>query len=183
MGDRTTTSHETATGKQKTRNRLGRGAAMVLIAGLPLLGACSNTVMRPIISKHGYIPDAEKIAALEPGVTTKSVARATLGTPSSMATFDQDTWYYISSTQESFAFLDKEVTDREVLAVRFDKTGLLSTVETYGMEDGKVINYVSRKTPTRGKELTFLEQMFGNVGRGLPGGIGGDQGGPGGPGR
>ncbi|MGF1456208.1 MAG: outer membrane protein assembly factor BamE [Alphaproteobacteria bacterium] len=159
------------------RTRVGAALGLVLIALGPLgLGACASPVMRAVVTKHGYIADQEKIDSLELGITSKAVVRESLGTPSSVATFDPDTWYYISSKQERFAFLNKSVTDRNILALKFDDTGMLAQVATYGLEDGKVVNYSSRETPTRGKELTFLEQMFGNVGRGLPGagGLGGD---------
>ncbi len=173
----------------------GNGASMVSLPGLRgiaalglvllTLGACVSPVVRPVVSRHGYIADQEKIDSLELGITSKAVVRESLGTPSSFATFDPDTWYYISSTQERFAFFNKSTTDRNILALKFDDTGMLAQVATYGLEDGKVVNYSSRETPTRGKELTFLEQMFGNVGRGLPGAAGALGGDPNqqGPGR
>ncbi len=179
-------SQEQTNGQIRGTTRRAARAAGLLGVVLMSLGACASPVARAVISKHGYIADTEKVANLEPGVTSKAVARETLGTPSSVATFDPDTWYYISSTQERFAFLNKSTTDRAILALKFDDTGVLTKMATYGLEDGRIVNYVSRETPTRGKELTFLEQMFGNVGRGLPGatGLGGPQGpgGPGGPG-
>ncbi len=136
------------------------------------LAACSSTIMRPVVAKHGYVPDQEKIEALEVGVATKAIVQETLGTPSSTATFSDDTWYYISATQETFAFLDTETTERTIVALSFDDRGKLADVERYDMEDGRVVAYSGRETRTRGRELTFLEQMFGNVGRGLPGGAG-----------
>lgn len=165
---------------------------LVRIAGLALLGAalsaCSvnNTLVRPVINKHGYIPEDEKIDTLKTGVSTKNAVQESLGTPSSITAFGEDTWYYISSTQETFAFFETKTTKRNVLALSFDDGGKLENVERYDIADGKIVKYSSRETPTRGRELTILEQMFGNVGRGLPGGLPGQQGqnGPGrGPGR
>ena len=49
--------------------------------------------------------------------------------------------------------------------IKFDDDQVVSTVEHYTIEDGLTIDPVSRKTPTVGKELTFLQQLFGNVGR------------------
>lgn len=166
-------------------NRTAR-AVLCMALGLCMLGlaGCGTTVMRPIVTKHGYVPEEDKLDALEAGVTSKAVAEATLGTPSSIATFDPNTWYYISSTQERFAFLEKETKDRKVVAVSFDDTGILENVETYDISDGRIVRYSGGKTRTRGKELTFLEQLFGSVGSGLPGGgaLGGQGPGPGGPG-
>ena len=74
-------------------------------------------------------------------------------------------------------------TDRRIIAVTFDENGLVSDVAEYGLEDGRVVAIADRETPTRGRELTFLEQLLGNVGRlpteqfggeqNLPGGAGG----------
>jgi outer membrane protein assembly factor BamE (lipoprotein component of BamABCDE complex) len=35
----------------------------------------------------------------------------------------------------------------------------------YGMQDGEIVDLQTRVTPTRGKELTILGQLFGNLGR------------------
>lgn len=154
---------------------MGRAARVALpllaIAGLT---ACSSTMVRPVVTNHGYVPDQEKIETLKVGETTMASVKESLGTPSSAATFSNDTWYYISETQETFAFLDTETTDRKVLALKFDQTGKLAQIDRYDITDGRVVNFSDQETPTRGRELTFLEQMFGNVGRGLPGNAGGN---------
>ena len=50
-------------------------------------------------------------------------------------------------------------------AVRFDQDGIVSGIERFKMKDGKAIKPVERKTPTRGREFTVIEQLFGNIGR------------------
>ena len=35
-----------------------------------------------------------------------------------------------------------------------------------GLDDGQDVAMSDRETPTRGRELTILEQLLGNVGRG-----------------
>jgi hypothetical protein len=42
----------------------------------------------------------------------------------------------------------------------------VETVNTYTLKDGKVIAFNGRETPTRGREMTILEQLLGSVGRG-----------------
>jgi len=49
--------------------------------------------------------------------------------------------------------------------VEFDPKGNVAGTRRYSLKDGRVVAWVSRETPTRGRELTFLEQMFGNFGR------------------
>lgn len=52
----------------------------------------------------------------------------------------------------------------------------------YDLEDGRVVSYASRETPTRGRELNLLEQLLGNIGRGQAEQFGGEQNLPGGAG-
>ena len=94
------------------------------------------------------------------------------GTPSAVSTFDNEAWYYVGSRTSRFAFLEPEILERTVLVIRFDKDGIVRQVERLSKEDGRDVQVVERKTPTRGRELTILEQLIGNVGRFGGGGTG-----------
>lgn len=133
--------------------------AAILLTG-SLLTACA-----PIEESHGYVPDAELIEKLRPGVHDRDSVAELLGSPSSVATFDDGTWYYISRSTERIAFLNRKVVQQDVVVVSFDEAGIVQDVERFSLEDGRQIDLVSRTTPTRGKELTVLEQLFGNLGR------------------
>ena len=115
--------------------------------------------------RHGHVLEEEKIASIAIGVDSKDSVMSRLGSPSTIGTFNTDVWYYISSQEERFAFFAPTTTYRDILVVEFGQTNLVSDIGNYTLADGKVINYAGRKTPTRGKELGFLEQMFGNIGR------------------
>lgn len=151
----------------KSSTLLGAGLAMAVT-----LSACS-----PIVNVRGYVPEQDKIEKLAVGEQSKDQVYNLLGSPSTLATFSEDTWYYISSRTERIGFFEPKTVDRTVLAVKFDDDEKVSNIAKYGLEDGRVVNFVDRTTPTRGKELTFLEQMFGNIGA-VPTGLGAD--GPGG---
>ncbi len=125
-----------------------------------VLGAC-----QPRVDIHGFMPNPDLVAQVQPGELTRAGVAEVLGSPSTIATFDADTWYYITQKTRSFAFLKPEIIDQEVLVIKFDDDQVVSAVEHYTIEDGLIIDPVSRKTPTVGKELTFLQQLFGNVGR------------------
>lgn len=133
--------------------------AAVLLAGLSLAG-CST-----LERSRGYIPDPEDLAAIEIGVTNKTAIVETLGSPSAVGTFDDDAWYYMRSHHERLAFFADEVVNREVVAIYFDDQNRVQDIAHYGLEDGFVVSYSDRRTPTRGRELTILEQLLGNVGR------------------
>jgi outer membrane protein assembly factor BamE (lipoprotein component of BamABCDE complex) len=127
-------------------------------------------VVAPITDYRGYLPRGEEIQRIQIGMG-KTEIEALLGSPSTTATIEDlgESYYYISSVVETRAFLAPEVTDREILAVRFDADQRVSGLAHYGLEDGKIIDFITRETPTRGKEYTILQQLFDNIGRFQPG--------------
>jgi len=96
-----------------------------------------------------------------------SVSSANSADASLTSTFDQNTWYYVNSVSARVAFRRPAVISRNVTAITFNKDSeLVETVNLYTLKDGKVIAYNGRETPTRGREMTVLEQLLGTVGRG-----------------
>lgn len=134
------------------------------------VGAVACSPVKPITDYRGYLPHAEEIEKVQVGMS-KAEVLALLGSPSTTATIDTqgESFYYISSVVETTAFLAPEVVDREILAVRFDGESRVNGFGHYGLEDGKIISFSDRETPTRGKELSVLKQLFDNVGRFDPG--------------
>jgi len=149
----------------------------LLLVGAAVLSGCSRDV-----EYRGYQARAQDIQALRIGMTKEEV-RSTLGSPSTTATvqYQGDSFYYISSRIKTSAFLNNEELDRQILAVRFNQPGQVQSFGQYTLQDGAVIDMNSRETPSRGRELTILQQMFGNLGKFTPndtgpptsGGIGG----------
>jgi outer membrane protein assembly factor BamE (lipoprotein component of BamABCDE complex) len=136
-------------------------AACVALTGLALIG-CT-----PVVSERGYLPDAVGEASIKIGVDTKTTVQARLGDPSTEATFGGGAWYYISTTERRVAFFDPTVTKRKILALYFDKDGKVTDLKHYGLKDGHVVSFESRETPTPGREITFLQQLF-NATPGVP---------------
>ena len=120
------------------------------------------------ITKHGHVFTEEDLAQVKEGMSHDQVILA-LGTPDTKSTVDQGAYYYISTTTErSVAFLDAKITDRRVVAIYFDENNVVKRVANYGLEDGNVIDYVTRKTPSRGSEDGLLKELFRNIGRPQP---------------
>ena len=123
----------------------------------------------PVLRTHGYVPTAEKPQAVNPDTDTKSSVLSRLGNPSVKSTFDEkvedDVWYYITSVRQRYAYLRPQIEDRTITAIHFNPDGQVTKVAEYGLEDGVPVNYVDRTTPTRGRELSVLEQIFGTIGR------------------
>ena len=125
-----------------------------------LLSACA-----PDLVQRGNLPDPELLSRIQPGSQTRNQVADLLGSPSSIATFGDEVWYYISSQTQTIAFYEPEVLEQKVVAIAFDGDGRVKTVRTYGLEDAQEIEPVSRITPTGGREITVLEQLIGNLGR------------------
>jgi outer membrane protein assembly factor BamE (lipoprotein component of BamABCDE complex) len=131
------------------------------VVGLPLvLTACS-----PTIQQEGNVPDPDQVVQINPGVDDKNRVTQLLGSPSSTSAFQDRTWYYISRRTEQTAFLDPQVVEQEVLAVTFDAQNIVQDMKVYGVENGRMVQMVDRSTPTHGNDLTFVQQLLGNLGR------------------
>jgi outer membrane protein assembly factor BamE (lipoprotein component of BamABCDE complex) len=118
------------------------------------------------IAHRGYLAKPGAFAQVHEGMA-KSEVEGILGSPSTTASvnYQGDSYYYISSTTEQRAFLNPKEVDRQVIAVRFDRNDQVASLGQYGLEDGKIIDVNSRTTPTKGRELTILQQLFGNIGK------------------
>ena len=119
----------------------------------------------PIVENRGYVFDEKLLDQIKVNETISNDVMDILGSPSTTSAIDASTWYYIYSKAETVAFYRPTVTDRRVLAVSFDDDNKVDNLKYYGLEEGKIISYVDRTTPTRGRELTVLQQLFGNLGR------------------
>jgi outer membrane protein assembly factor BamE (lipoprotein component of BamABCDE complex) len=130
------------------------------MASVAVLPGCAKTV-----AQRGYLMDESLIKEIRPGVDNRASVLAALGTPTIPGTFDDENWYYVTRTQESWAFFRPDVVDNQVLQVSFDQSGNVKEIIRGGMELARDISPVREKTPTRGKELGFFEQIFSNIGR------------------
>lgn len=136
---------------------LGACAALALATSL---AACQAR-----IDTRGYVPTAEDLERVKAGVQGREEVREILGTPSSASNFSDDRWYYISKKTSSVAFFQPKVLEQNVVVVEFDQDGFVKELHRLALEDGLVIDPVTRKTPAPGRELSFLEQLIGNVGK------------------
>lgn len=140
--------------------RVSHTAAAVALAALIGLGACA-----PRVDTRGNALHPEALAEIKPGEDTRNAVLDKLGSPSSQSTFGGETWYYISEVTETTAFLAPEIKDRQVVVVKFDEAGVVSTVETLDETQAETVELAPGETPTAGNSLTFFEQLIHNVGR------------------
>ena len=97
----------------------------------------------------------------------KSAVVGRLGSPSTVSTFDPNTWFYITQVTQTQSFYMPRTIRRDVVAISFDKTAeTVSKVDVLTLKDGRVIAFNGRETPTRGRQLSALEQILGTLGAG-----------------
>jgi outer membrane protein assembly factor BamE (lipoprotein component of BamABCDE complex) len=110
--------------------------------------------------QRGYLVDERAVAQVSRGMSAEQVLQ-TLGTPSTVSTVGNKNWYYISQvSRRTFQFAGETVVDQRVTAVYFDSRLRVERVALYGIQDGKVFDFVSRTTPTGGEDLNFVGQLF-----------------------
>jgi outer membrane protein assembly factor BamE (lipoprotein component of BamABCDE complex) len=131
----------------------------VVIAAAGLAGCAAN------VDQRGNLPEPDKLAQIRPGSTTRDEVAKILGTPSSIGVFNEKNWYYISRRTSQVAFLDPDVLDQQVFIVNFDDKGVVRGIDHKELKDGREIEPAPGATPAPGRELTFVEQVLGNIGR------------------
>jgi outer membrane protein assembly factor BamE (lipoprotein component of BamABCDE complex) len=150
-------------GEAQGRPQAGRKSARTFIRPLAvtaalalglLLGGCFTQTYQ-----RGYVLADGALEQIPLGAPQEQVL-ITLGTPSTVATVSGEVFYYITARTEQTAFLTEKTVDQRVVAVYFDKSRRVQRVANYGIEDGKVFDYVSRTTPTSGQELSYLTYVF-----------------------
>jgi outer membrane protein assembly factor BamE (lipoprotein component of BamABCDE complex) len=153
--------------------RAARPPALAVVLVPLLLGACG--VFEAPVVQRGNRVTADQLREITPGVQTKTDVRAALGSPTQTGMFGDDEWYYISSTTRQRPGRQSMVGDRHTVVVEFDRGGVVRRVRTLGEDDARPVEMVARETPVPGNERTFLQALFGNVGRFGAGALGAQQ--------
>ena len=145
------------------RSRNSGSIACVLAVALSF-SAC-NTQQVLI---HGAVIKQDQIDLVPVG-SSKEQVLLSLGTPSTTGTFDNEVFYYISQTStKKYEFQKGKISDQKVFAVYFDEDNQVKQLANYGLQDGKVFDFISRTTPTSGRDRTFLSQLFSGTGAARP---------------
>lgn len=136
--------------------RIRPAAALAGLGTLLLLAGCNTSQ----VYNQGYVIDDQSVALVPVGSSREQVVLA-LGSPSTTATFDTEVFYYISQKRvRPVAFMNPSLVDQKVLAVYFNKEGTVDRIANYGLQDGQVFDFISRTTPTGGKDTSFLGQIL-----------------------
>ncbi|WP_439546673.1 outer membrane protein assembly factor BamE [Sandarakinorhabdus sp.] len=133
--------------------------SVLLIAAALATSGCSR-----IKASQGYLVDETLFTSILPGVDNRESVSRTLGRPTFAAQFDTGSWYYVSRLTGQYAFVAPKTLEQQILIVNFDADGNVSNVERRGMEKIARINPVNDTTPTLGRNESFFEELFGNIG-------------------
>jgi outer membrane protein assembly factor BamE (lipoprotein component of BamABCDE complex) len=114
---------------------------------------------------RGYLADEVLLQSIQPGVDDRQSVERTLGRPSFVSQFGEPVWYYVSSSTTQTPTLRPKITGQTVLAVHFDAADNVVAVDRTGMELVARISPESDETPTLGRERSFFEDLFGNIGQ------------------
>jgi outer membrane protein assembly factor BamE (lipoprotein component of BamABCDE complex) len=139
---------------QTRRTHLRLMVAATALLTLPGCGMFGETFQK------GYVVPEGALEQIPIGASQEQVL-IVLGTPSTVATVSGETFYYISQRAErAVAFMPQKIVDQRVVAVYFDKNRRVQRLADYGLQDGKVFDFISRTTPTAGTELNYLSYLF-----------------------
>ncbi|WP_417684247.1 outer membrane protein assembly factor BamE [Roseibium sp.] len=124
-----------------------------LLVALPLAGCFTQTYT------HGHVISNDMLSQVQVG-SSKEQVELVLGSPSTTSSLDGDAYYYISQISETTAFLAPDIVEQRVVAVYFDEDGFVRDLANYGLQDGKVVDFISRTTRTGGSDYGFLTQIL-----------------------
>ena len=100
---------------------------LVPVAGF-ILSACT-----PQVATRGNLLEDYQMKEILPGIDAKEDVVRKIGSPTTIAPFDENVWYYMGRRTEKKGILDPKITQERIVVVSFNVT------------DGKVDKVVERK--------------------------------------
>lgn len=136
--------------------------SLALLAAV-LLAGCSVFESQPVL--RGNKVDAEQLKELVPGTSSRADVIALIGSPTARATFDENTWLYVTLVTHPRIGRTPGILSQDVVVLTFNDQGVLQDVKQVGQDEAVPVTVVARTTPSPGTEASFLQQLFGNIGR------------------
>ncbi len=147
--------------KEVTKKPILKAIAISLVSLSVLAGCIEQRVIN-----NGAIISQDQLDLIPVGSSQDQVILA-LGSPSTTGQFGNEVYYYISQKRaKTYEFEKLKLIDQKVLSVYFDEEQTVSRIANYGVQDGRVFDFITRTTPTSGEEFTFLKQLL--TGRASP---------------
>src|SRR6202044_1096192 len=99
----------------------------LLLIGCLLLGGCSFFEAQS--QMRGNKVDADQLKELVPGTSTRADVTAMIGSPTARATFDDNTWLYVSEVTRPRVARVQGVLSQNVVVLTFNDQGVLQGVK------------------------------------------------------
>ncbi len=129
--------------------------------GLLLFGLIGCTA---VYRNHGYVPTDSELQDITVGVSTRDSVAESIGRPSTFGVIEGSGWYYVQSRWKHFGMREPQEIDRQLVAISFDKNGVVENIERFTLEDGRVVPISRRVTDSNIKGISFIRQLLGNIG-------------------
>ncbi|MEO8724024.1 MAG: outer membrane protein assembly factor BamE [Sphingobium sp.] len=154
---------------------------LVLITSVTALSFGLSGCAR-VRTHQGYQIDKLLVDSIQPGIDNRASVEGALGRPSFVSQFGSADYYYVSRDMRQLAFANPHAVAQTVLRVRFDTAGNVVGIDKADLSKVANVSPEGGKTPTLGRNRSFFEEIFGNIGAvGAGGGgrgAGGDNTGP-----
>ena len=134
---------------------------------LLMLFSLNSCVSQKLV--HGNLPDAQLVSILKVGIDSKKSTTQILGEPTFRGVLGDNSFYYVGTVNSKLAFLDPKLDNQFILELNFDKNNKLKKLYLYDENESIDVSMSSLETKHSGKKLTFLQQIFGNIGVGSVG--------------
>lgn len=132
------------------------GFGLALAGGLT---ACAAT-----FTNHGYVPPPELLSEISIGSSREQVAEIA-GSPGTGGVMRDEAWFYTQYRVRNFTYNAPEVIERDIVAISFSDAGRVSNIESFGLEDGQLVQLSRRVTESSVRDVGFLQSILANFGR------------------
>ena len=139
--------------RSRCRNAVLAGLMLVVTSGCVTLD-----------DNHGYVPEQSALDDVVVGRDTRETVALIIGQPGTTGIVDDSGWFYVRSDYERFLWREPKEVDRQVVAVSFTEEGVVSNIERFGLEEGRVVVLNRRVTDSNTQGVSFLRQLFSNFG-------------------
>jgi outer membrane protein assembly factor BamE (lipoprotein component of BamABCDE complex) len=145
-----------------------RAVTAAALLSSAFVAGCSTGIELPTSGitttyNRGYVLDENALQQVPIGSSQEQVLLV-LGTPSTVATVSGEAFYYISQRTQQTAFMRPQVVDQRVLVVYFSPDRRVTRIANYGLQDGKVFDFISRTTVAGGADISLVGNLLRNVG-------------------
>jgi outer membrane protein assembly factor BamE (lipoprotein component of BamABCDE complex) len=114
----------------------------------------------------GYMFELSDHDVLQEGVTSKERVLKIMGSPTLISDFDSEVWIYYSEDVKNFLFFKPEITERNVLVIKFNDAQIIKEMKKINFADeAKKLNFVSNYTAVDSHKAGFFKSIFSNVGQ------------------